>query len=116
MIECCFFSLYQIFPARAPGNGTDLMAIQGALAGVEAGEGRTAGVQAGFQMAALAVTLLIAIISGSLVGMLTSYNVCLLGLHLKGYFIKTQIGFIFYLTVDSRYLFDQTISNGLLPQ
>lgn len=61
-------SLYQIFPARAPANGSELLDINMELAGVEGGDGRTAGLQAGFQMVALAVTLVLAIVSGLIVG------------------------------------------------
>ena len=61
-------SLYEIFPARAPAaNSTALFDIQKQLS-IEAGVGRSALLQAGFQAAALCCTLLVAIGSGLITG------------------------------------------------
>ena len=63
------FSLYQIFPARAPGmNSTELHVIQEVFSEVSAGDGRTGLVQGGYQILALVITLVIAIIGGLITG------------------------------------------------
>ena len=62
------FSLYQIFPERAPKNGTEELAAINADLTIDAGDGRSAGTQAGMQAVALVVTLAIAIVSGVLTG------------------------------------------------
>ena len=64
------FSLYQIFPERAPKNGTEELAMMNAVLAIDAGDGRSAGTQAGMQAVALAVTLAIAIVSGAITGAL----------------------------------------------
>lgn len=61
--------MYELFPPRAPGNGTaELAEIQAHLSGVEAGDGRSAGKQAGMQAVALLVTLVFALVTGALTG------------------------------------------------
>ena len=76
MHECvytCIFnlishpSLFLVFPARAPSSTAELTGTQMAL-GIEAGEGRSAGIQAGYQLACLATTLGLAIGGGLLTG------------------------------------------------
>ena len=66
-------SLYLVFPARAPRSIEDLTPKQMAL-GIEPGEGRHAGLQAGYQLALLGCTLFIAIFSGLLTGMSSFYH------------------------------------------
>jgi hypothetical protein len=62
-------SLYQTFPARAPAfNSSEIADIQKVFSLVEPGDARSAGSQGGFQALALAVTLVIAIVSGALTG------------------------------------------------
>ena len=64
-------SLYQVFPLRAPmdsANSTALADIQEYL-NVDAGLGRSAVEQGGYQMLALVVTLIVAIVSGMITGM-----------------------------------------------
>ncbi len=63
-----FRSLYEIFPPRAPQNGTEALAAIQAELSVEAGDGRSASAQAGMQIVALVVTLAIALVSGALTG------------------------------------------------
>jgi len=63
-------SLYEIFPARAPANGTELLEIQSSLSGVVAGLGRDGVSQGGYQAAALGITLIIALITGAVTGLL----------------------------------------------
>ena len=58
-------SLFLVFPARAP---TDNLTDEELLLGIETGEGRGAGHQAGFQLALLASTLMIATIGGLISG------------------------------------------------
>ena len=58
------FSLYLVFPARAPSNLT----VDEILLGIEPGDGRTAGEQAGYQLALLASTLFIAGTGGLFTG------------------------------------------------
>jgi len=60
-------SLYQVFPARIP---TDLSAESAEIkqAFKDPGDGRSAGMQAVFQLAALAVTLIIALVGGIITG------------------------------------------------
>jgi hypothetical protein len=65
--------LYLQFPARAPhGNSSALNDVNEVLMFLEPGDNRTALQQAGFQLAALAVTLLVAIVGGLLTG--TKHN------------------------------------------
>lgn len=65
------FSLYVVFPARAPeGNNADdcgLSLAERAL-DVECGDGRSAGEQAAYQLALLCCTLAIAIGGGLITG------------------------------------------------
>lgn len=70
-------SLYLVFPARAPSSSSDLTDAQLGL-GIEAGDGRSAGVQAGFQLACLATTLGIAIAGGIATGILNTVVSCML--------------------------------------
>ncbi|KAK2179724.1 hypothetical protein NP493_476g04051 [Ridgeia piscesae] len=64
------YSLYQIFPARSPVvNSTALFAVQKHLS-VDPGVGRTAVLQAGFQLTTLCCTLLVAVVSGIVTGKL----------------------------------------------
>ena len=63
------FSLYNIFPARVPENGTQEYTDLIKHIDVEPGDGRTAGKQASYQIAALATTLAFAIVGGILTGM-----------------------------------------------
>jgi ammonium transporter Rh len=62
-------SLYQQFPARAPtGNNSHIYDSSG-LTFFIPGDGRSAGEQAGYQLLAVGVTLLIAIAGGLITGM-----------------------------------------------
>lgn len=61
-------SLYEIFPARTPhANTTEYARITQTLS-VDPGLGRTAGTQAAYQAAALAVTIIVAVIGGMATG------------------------------------------------
>ena len=62
-----------MFPARAPSSEGELTLAQAGL-GVGTGDGRSAGVQAGYQLACLATTLAIAIIGGLITGELHVYH------------------------------------------
>ena len=65
------FSLYTIFPARAPVlNSTQYIELVELNPDAVAGLGWSAGKQAGFQFVALAVTLVVAILGGVLTGKL----------------------------------------------
>ena len=68
-------SLYLVFPARAPGNVSGLTGEQ-ILLGIEPGSERTAAVQAAYQLALLASTLMIAVIGGLLSGACVCARVC----------------------------------------
>ena len=57
--------MYLVFPARAPTENLTNVEL---LLGIEPGEGRSAAQQAGFQIALLASTLVLAIIGGLLTG------------------------------------------------
>jgi hypothetical protein len=64
---CC--SLYLQFPARAPhSNSSALNDVNEVLMFLQPGDNRTALQQAGFQLAALVVTLVVAIVGGLLTG------------------------------------------------
>ncbi len=70
-------SLFTIFPARAPVvNSTEYLDLQAAGKGV-AGLGRSAGMQAGYQAAALVTTFVIAVVGGALTGRGTTERLCL---------------------------------------
>lgn len=62
-------SLYHVFPARAASDAEDLTPGQLAL-GVRPGDGRHAGIQAGYQLALLVVTLLVAVLGGLITGII----------------------------------------------
>lgn len=65
------YSLYTLYPARAPtANSTELSQVNFYTVDVVAGLGRTAGTQALYQLAAIGTTLLIAVVGGSLTGLL----------------------------------------------
>lgn len=57
-------SLYEIFPARAPENA--MPSTEHTF--LKSGDGRTAQAQAGYQILALVVTIVIAIVSGFITG------------------------------------------------
>ena len=57
--------MYLVFPARAPSENLTNVEM---LLGIEPGEGRSAAQQAGFQIALLASTLVLAIIGGYFTG------------------------------------------------
>lgn len=61
------YSLYEIFPARAPNSETKLAEMRDNY-GISAGLNRTAGQQAAYQLLALVITLGIAIVSGLITG------------------------------------------------
>ena len=61
------FSLFLVFPERAPSNASELTA-DAVLLGVEPGSDRHAGTQAGYQLALLVTTLAISIVGGLLTG------------------------------------------------
>lgn len=64
------YSLYTLYPARAPTeNSTELSQVLYYTVEVVAGEGRTAGTQALYQLAAMACTLAIAVAGGLLTGL-----------------------------------------------
>lgn len=68
-------SIGAVFPARAPSNST-LAASLGVLPGMD----RTADEQAGYQLAALVITLVISISGGLITGMIIKMPWCLPGL------------------------------------
>ena len=64
-------SLYLQYPARSPLNGSnDLVVLRQDLVKAEPGLNRTASEQAIYQLAALGITLLIAIVGGAITGQL----------------------------------------------
>lgn len=64
-------SLYQIFPERAPEEGSaDLARLRYYIPDLEAGSGRSAGAQAGNQILALLISMGIAIVGGLATGLL----------------------------------------------
>lgn len=62
-------SLYQQFPARAPAENSSQTHDNPGLSLLIPGDGRSAGDQAGFQLLALGVTLVIAVAGGLITGM-----------------------------------------------
>ncbi len=61
--------MYLLFPLCAPEEGTsELKALQEELPQIEAGEGRSIGMQAAYQAIALGVTLAVAIVTGVITG------------------------------------------------
>lgn len=66
-----FVSLFLVFPARAPSEN---LSDEELILGIEPGEGRSAAQQAGFQLALLSSTLLLAIIGGLLTGQSHFYS------------------------------------------
>jgi len=63
------YSLYTVFPARAPTlNSTQYFEWVKSVPDATGGLGRSAGVQAGYQLAALAVTMAIALLGGLITG------------------------------------------------
>ncbi|KAK7479050.1 hypothetical protein BaRGS_00029720, partial [Batillaria attramentaria] len=68
------YTLYRQFPARSPANETspEFLHISQHME-ISAGKGRTASEQASFQIAALAVTLIIAISGGAVVGLIVRF-------------------------------------------
>ena len=71
----CCFSCASVFPARAPSNAT-----LAALLGVAPGSDRTAEQQAGIQLAALFITLIISIFGGMFTGLIIKMPIFLPGL------------------------------------
>ncbi len=64
-------SLFLVFPARAPSNFTAISPAELAqyqMLGISEGQGRHAGMQAGFQLALLVTTLAMSIVGGLLTG------------------------------------------------
>jgi ammonium transporter Rh len=85
------YSLYRQFPARAPlANTAEFSDIQKHFQGIEAGLGRTAHQQGGYQIAALAMTLAVAIVGGLVTGLILRLP--------------------FFGKVPSSHLFDDTMS------
>ncbi|XP_015594094.1 ammonium transporter Rh type A isoform X2 [Cephus cinctus] len=68
--ESYYYSLYAIFPARAPSSEAKLAEIRDDYNRISAGFDRTAGEQAAYQLLALLVTLGIAIVSGLITGLI----------------------------------------------
>jgi ammonium transporter Rh len=62
-------SLYQQFPARAPVQNSSQTHDNSQLSLMIPGDGRSAGDQAGYQLLALGVTLVIAVAGGLITGM-----------------------------------------------
>lgn len=69
------YSLYQIFPARAPDTEAEISELRDNY-GISLGLNRTAHQQAGYQLLSLAVTLGIAIISGLITGLFLRTSLC----------------------------------------
>ncbi|XP_061935705.1 ammonium transporter Rh type B isoform X4 [Apis cerana] len=69
------YSLYEIFPARAPNSETKLAEMRNNY-DISAGLNRTAGQQAAYQLLALIITLGIAIISGLITGLIMRVLIC----------------------------------------
>ncbi|XP_076237995.1 rhesus blood group-associated glycoprotein Rh50 isoform X2 [Calliopsis andreniformis] len=69
------YSLYEIFPARAPSSEARLAEMRDNY-GISPGSNRTAGQQAGYQLLALVITLGIAIVSGLITGLIMRLSIC----------------------------------------
>ncbi|CAK9833826.1 Ammonium transporter Rh type B-B [Anthophora retusa] len=69
------YSLYEIFPARAPSSETKLAEIRDNY-DISAGLNRTAGQQAAYQLLVLVITLGIAIVSGLVTGLVMRMSIC----------------------------------------
>lgn len=69
------YSLYEIFPARAPSSEAKLAEMRDNY-GISAGLNRTAGEQAGYQLLVLAITVGIAIVSGLITGLMMQMSIC----------------------------------------
>lgn len=63
--------MFLVFPARAPSEN---LSDEELILGIEPGEDRSAAQQAGFQLALLASTLLLAIIGGLITGQSHFYS------------------------------------------
>ena len=64
-----YSSLYLLYPSLSPEKGDDdLKRIQSLLPGVEPGDGRTPAMQATFQLIGLFATLVIALVTGGVAG------------------------------------------------
>ncbi|CAB3977484.1 ammonium transporter Rh type A-like [Paramuricea clavata] len=64
-------SLYKIYPARAPAmNSTDYLELRQHSTDISAGQGRSANIQCGIQVAALMITLAISIAGGLFTGLI----------------------------------------------
>jgi hypothetical protein len=67
--QSSFFSLYKIYPARAPAmNSTAYQELIQHSPDISAGQGRSANIQCGIQVAALVITLAISIAGGLFTG------------------------------------------------
>lgn len=69
-------SLYLLFPKSAPeADSSELLQVQGELPGlIEAGEGRSMSTQALMQLAALAITIGLSIVSGAITGIILNVS------------------------------------------
>ncbi|XP_034184192.2 rhesus blood group-associated glycoprotein Rh50 isoform X5 [Osmia lignaria lignaria] len=70
------YSLYEIFPARAPNSETKLAEMRDNYGALSPGQNRTAGQQAAYQLLVLVITLGIAIVSGLVTGLIMRISVC----------------------------------------
>jgi ammonium transporter Rh len=77
--------MYEIFPMTVPMvNTTEFAEAQAEFSVIEPGAGRSSGIQGGYQMLALVITLVVAIIGGAVTGRLNDtiivvyYNIGLL--------------------------------------
>ncbi|XP_017794123.1 PREDICTED: ammonium transporter Rh type B [Habropoda laboriosa] len=70
------YSLYEIFPARAPSSDAEDLAEITDNYGISAGLNRTAGQQAAYQLLVLVITLAIAIVSGLITGLMMRLPIC----------------------------------------
>lgn len=68
-ISLLSFSMYAVWSARAPGkNSSEYIRVTNLGVTFDAGEGRSAKAQAGYQLAGLAVALAIAVLGGVVTG------------------------------------------------